>query len=53
LCTTCILLDEGKVVASGPTQAVLTDAALLESHGLEVPASLKLEAAASPEMEVV
>lgn len=44
LCTKCALLDEGRVVAAGPTREVLTDAALLESHGLEVPANLMLEA---------
>jgi cobalt/nickel transport system ATP-binding protein len=31
------ILDEGQVVADGPTQALLADAALLEAHGLERP----------------
>ncbi len=30
-----IILDEGRVVADGPTQALMSDAALLEAHGLE------------------
>lgn len=32
-----IVLDEGCVVADGPTEAILSDAALLERHGLEMP----------------
>ncbi len=32
-----IILDEGQVVADGPTQALMDDAALLEAHGLERP----------------
>src|SRR4030043_1340251 len=32
-----IILDEGKVVADGPTQALMDDHALLEAHGLERP----------------
>jgi cobalt/nickel transport system ATP-binding protein len=31
------ILDEGQVVADGPTQVLLADAALLEAHGLERP----------------
>ncbi len=41
LCASTLLLDEGQIIASGPTQAILNDAALLESHGLEQPYSLK------------
>lgn len=32
-----VVLDEGRVVADGPTEAILMDAALLEAHGLEMP----------------
>jgi cobalt/nickel transport system ATP-binding protein len=32
-----VILDEGQVVADGPTQALLSDATLLEAHGLERP----------------
>ena len=32
-----IILDEGRLVADGPTQVLMNDAALLESHGLEKP----------------
>jgi cobalt/nickel transport system ATP-binding protein len=37
LCTRVIILDEGQVVASGPCHEILTDQALLETHGLEMP----------------
>jgi cobalt/nickel transport system ATP-binding protein len=32
-----IILDEGRVVADGPTQTLMNDTALLEAHGLERP----------------
>ncbi len=32
-----IVLDEGRVVADGPTQSLMEDPALLEAHGLEKP----------------
>jgi cobalt/nickel transport system ATP-binding protein len=32
-----IILDDGRIVADGPTEALLTDDALLEAHGLERP----------------
>ena len=32
-----IIMDEGRVVADGPTDRLLDDAALLEAHGLERP----------------
>jgi cobalt/nickel transport system ATP-binding protein len=32
-----IVLDEGRVVADGPTQTLMDDIALLEAHGLEKP----------------
>jgi energy-coupling factor transporter ATP-binding protein EcfA2 len=32
-----VILDEGRMVADGPTQVLMADAALLEAHGLEIP----------------
>jgi cobalt/nickel transport system ATP-binding protein len=32
-----VIMDEGRVVADGPTATLLEDAALLEAHGLEKP----------------
>jgi len=32
-----VILDGGRVVADGPTEAILCDRALLEAHGLEMP----------------
>ncbi len=32
-----VIMDEGKIVADGETQALLNDTALLEAHGLERP----------------
>jgi energy-coupling factor transporter ATP-binding protein EcfA2 len=32
-----VVMDGGLVVADGPTSSILTDAALLELHGLEAP----------------
>jgi cobalt/nickel transport system ATP-binding protein len=40
-CSRCVLLDGGKLVAEGPPRTLLADAALMESHGLEVPHSLR------------
>jgi cobalt/nickel transport system ATP-binding protein len=39
-CERTLLLDHGKLIADGPTRSVLANAALMEEHGLEVPASL-------------
>jgi cobalt/nickel transport system ATP-binding protein len=39
-CSRVLLLDAGRLVADGPARPVLGDAALMEAHGLEVPASL-------------
>lgn len=41
ICSKVILLDEGKIVATGDARKVLSDKSLMESHGLEVPLSLK------------
>jgi energy-coupling factor transporter ATP-binding protein EcfA2 len=32
-----IVLDEGYLIADGPTASILTDEAFLEAHGLESP----------------
>jgi hypothetical protein len=32
-----VILDEGRVVADGPTETLLQDDTLLEAHGLERP----------------
>ena len=32
-----IVLDEGKIMADGPTEDILKDKSLLEQHGLELP----------------
>ncbi|HET9496073.1 MAG TPA: ABC transporter ATP-binding protein [Chloroflexia bacterium] len=37
LCSRTIVMDGGRVVADGPTETILCDAALLEAHGLEMP----------------
>jgi energy-coupling factor transporter ATP-binding protein EcfA2 len=41
VCGRVVVLDEGDVVADGPTRAILADEALMEAHGLEVPYSLR------------
>lgn len=40
LCSRVIILDEGKIVAQGPTIPLLSDEALMLAHGLEKPHSL-------------
>jgi cobalt/nickel transport system ATP-binding protein len=37
MCDTALVLDEGKVVAHGPAQEIMTDEKLMLDHGLEVP----------------
>ncbi len=37
----CIVLDAGRTVADGPTEAILTDADLLSEHSLELPLCLQ------------
>lgn len=39
LCGRVVLLDEGRVVADGPCEQILTDRKLLEAHCLELPLS--------------
>jgi len=41
LCRRVLLLDRGQLIADGPTDKILADAALLEAHGLEVPYRLR------------
>lgn len=41
ICPRVILLDEGKIVANGGAKKILKDKSLMESHGLEVPLSLR------------
>lgn len=43
-CERVLLLDGGRLIADGPTRQILADAALMESHGLEVPYSLRVTA---------
>ena len=40
-CARTWLLDEGWLIADGPTSSILADKALMERHGLEVPYSLR------------
>jgi cobalt/nickel transport system ATP-binding protein len=42
LCQRTVLLDRGKIWADGSTEKLLSDAQLMEAHGLEVPLSLRL-----------
>jgi cobalt/nickel transport system ATP-binding protein len=35
-----VIMDEGRIVADGPTEILMEDATLLESHGLERPCDL-------------
>ena len=42
LCTRAILLDAGRVQADGPVRSILSDEALLDRHGLELPLSIRL-----------
>jgi len=37
LCSRTVILDNGRLVADGPTAELLQDQALMECHGLEVP----------------
>jgi ABC-type hemin transport system ATPase subunit len=48
LCGRAVLLDGGRVVATGPTRELLSDPELLEAHGLEMPMSLLADRATGP-----
>lgn len=37
LCSRAVIMDEGRIVADGPTRALLTDRALMAAHRLELP----------------
>lgn len=41
VCNRVLLLDSGRLVASGDAREILADGALLEAHGLEAPPSLR------------
>lgn len=41
VCDRVVVMDEGKIVADGKPDHLMSDAALMEKHGLEVPHSLK------------
>lgn len=41
VCSRTVVMDRGKIWADGGTHAILSDAHLMETHGLEVPMSLK------------
>jgi cobalt/nickel transport system ATP-binding protein len=40
-CQRVVVLDQGKFMGDGPTEQVLSDAALMATHGLEVPSRLR------------
>ena len=46
-CPRSIIIDEGLIVADGPTRELLRDEQLLEAHGLELPAAARCPAAAA------
>ncbi len=48
LCSRVIVLDQGRIRADGPTREILSDAALMARHGLEVPLSLQYSALRKP-----
>jgi cobalt/nickel transport system ATP-binding protein len=41
VCGRVLMIDGGRSVADGPTDAILADAELMAKHGLEVPWSLR------------
>jgi cobalt/nickel transport system ATP-binding protein len=40
LCGRAVVMDDGAIVADGPAAAIMSDAALVEAHGLERPVAL-------------
>jgi cobalt/nickel transport system ATP-binding protein len=40
LCSRAVIMDEGAIVADGPAASIMSDAALVEAHGLERPVAL-------------
>ena len=45
LCPRAVIMDEGLIVADGPTEMLLGDDALLAAHRLELPRGFRVEAA--------
>jgi energy-coupling factor transporter ATP-binding protein EcfA2 len=43
LCPRSVLIDDGVVVADGPTRELLADAELLHAHRLELPYGFRLD----------
>jgi energy-coupling factor transporter ATP-binding protein EcfA2 len=43
LCPRSVLVDDGVVVADGPTRELLADAGLLAAHRLELPYGFRLD----------
>jgi len=41
VCTRCLLLSDGKIVADGPASEILYDRKLLEAHSLELPLAVR------------
>jgi len=41
LCSRVVVLDNGRIQAAGPMSSLLSNAALMEEHGLEVPSLLR------------
>jgi energy-coupling factor transporter ATP-binding protein EcfA2 len=43
LCPRSVLIDDGVVVADGPTRELLADSGLLAAHRLELPFGFRLD----------
>jgi cobalt/nickel transport system permease protein len=43
ICPRSVLIDDGVVVADGPTREILADSALLARHRLELPYGFRLD----------